>query len=320
MEPHHLAAAPSAVVVPDAGGPISLRRELLCGALALLAARGAPAQGAASGPAPSPPAKPAPPVPSADFGFESRFVDVLGSRMHYVEAGQGEPVLFLHGIPTSAYLWRNVLPFVAGPAVRAIAVDHIGYGRSDQPAALTFSWLELARHLEGFIQALGLRRVTLVAHDLGGAIGLHWASKHPGNVRAFAYLEAALPPAYPRADFQSFGASEALFRRLRDPVVGRHLLVDENFWIETFLPASVMRTLSAAEMAAYREPFLKPESRRAIYDMVQSLPIAGQPAAEWAAYEAMARWWRASELPKLVMYGSPSRVTRAPALIGRWPI
>jgi haloalkane dehalogenase len=256
---------------------MSLRRALLCGALqmplALLMSGCAQAQTAAPSPAPPPP-KPSPPVPSATFPFESRFVEVLGARMHYVESGQGEPVLFLHGIPTSAYLWRNVLPFVAGPQFRAIAVDHIGYGRSDQPAALTFSWLELARHLEGFINALGLRRVTVVAHDLGGAIGLHWAAKNPVNVRAFAYLEAALPPAYPRADFQSFGASEALFRRLRDPVVGKRMLIDENFWVETFLPASVMRTLSAEEMAAYREPFVKPESRRAIYDMVQSLPIA----------------------------------------------
>lgn len=257
--------------------------------------------------APAPP-KPKPAVPSADFPFESKVVDVFGSPMHYVESGQGDPVLFVHGIPTSVYLWRNVLPFVAASGRRAIAVDNIGFGKSGKPD-ITYSWLELARYLEGFIVKLGLTNVTLVMHDLGGAIGLHYAWRNPANVKAFAYLEGALPPAYPRVSFASFGATEALFRRLRDPVTGRKMLIDDNFWVETFLPASVMRDLTPAEFAAYRAPFATVAARKSIYDMVQSLPIEGKPEPEWNAYAAMAAYWQANEQPKLVMYATPGRVT-----------
>ena len=286
---------------------VALRRSLLAAAALgpLALPTGAAAQAAAT-PAQG---KPRPPMPSAEFRFEPRFASVLGSRMHYVEAGpaDGVPVLLLHGIPTSAYLWRNVLPFVAGPGRRVIVVDHIGFGRSDKPD-ITYSWLELARYLEAFVAQLGLRGVTLVMHDLGGAIGLHYAWRNPANVRGFAWAEAALPPAYPRASYASFGPTEVLFRRLRDPVEGRRMLQDENWWVETFLPASSLRDLAPAEMDAYRAPFPTPASRKPIFDMVQSLPIEGQPAAEWAAYAAMAQYWTDAPQPKLVMYGTPGRV------------
>lgn len=290
------------------------RRTLVkgVGAAIALTATGAAAQTPNAGSTPSaPPAavpKARPPAISAEFPFESNFAEVLGSRIHYVEVGSGDPIVLLHGIPTSSYLWRNVIPFVAAPGRRVIAVDNIGYGKSDKPS-ITFSWLELGRYLEAFIDRLALKNVTLVMHDLGGAIGLYYAWKQPTNVRAFAYMEAALPPAYPRASFASFGPTEPLFRRLRDPVTGRKMLMEDNFWVETFLPASVMRDLAPAEMAAYRAPFATVESRKSIFDMVQSLPIEGQPAAEWEAYEAMAAYWQANELPKLVMYAAPGRVT-----------
>lgn len=284
--------------------PVSVRRRpmILAAALGPLAAaawaRTAPAQG-----------RPRPPAPSADFPHRPRFAEVLGGRMHYVEAGaaDGAPVLLLHGIPTSAYLWRNVIPFVAGPGRRVIAVDHVGFGRSDKPA-ITYGWLELARHFEAFVEGLGLRGITLVMHDLGGAVGLHYARRNPANVRGFAWAEAALPPAYPRDAYASFGPNEALFRRLRDPVEGRRMLLDENWWVETFLPASTLRDLAPAEMDAYRAPFPTPASRKPIFDMVQSLPIEGQPADEWAAYAAMTRYWKEAPQPKLVMYGTPGRV------------
>lgn len=288
------------------------RRVLIAGAGSVLVAAssraGAQTPGSpASAPATSSPAKPRPPAISAAFPYEPRYADVLGSRIHYVETGAGEPVLLLHGIPTSAYLWRNVMPFIAAPGRRVIAVDHIGFGRSDKPD-ITFSWLELARYLEAFVAALGLRGVTLVMHDLGGAVGLHYAWRNPANVRGFAWAEAALPPAYPRATYASFGPTEALFRRLRDPAEGRRMLLDENWWVETFLPTSSLRDLAPAELDAYRAPFRTPASRRPIFDMVQSLPIEGQPAAEWAAYAAMAQYWREAVQPKLMMYGTPGRV------------
>lgn len=308
-----LARAIAGEAAAGVGAPLS-RRVLVAGAGTMLAATSSGALAQASAPPASAPAAPTapkakPPTISAAFPYESRFVEVLGSRMHYVEVGAGAPIVLLHGIPTSSYLWRNVIPFVAGPGRRVIAVDNLGFGRSDKPGGVTFGWLELARHLEGFVQALDLRNVTFVMHDLGGALGLHYAWRNSANVRGLAYLEAALPPAYPRASYASFGPSEALFRRLRDPVQGRRMLMDDNWWVETFLPVSSMRDLGPEEMAAYRAPFATVEARRSIYDMVQSLPIEGQPAAEWAAFAEMVAWWRTAPQPKLVVYGSPSRVT-----------
>lgn len=285
--------------MPDSSSAVASRRLLMmAAALGSFATPGVLAQG-----------RPRPPSPSAEFLFEPRFASVLGSRMRYVEAGDptGAPVLLLHGIPTSAYLWRNVIPLIAGPGRRVIAVDHIGFGGSEKPD-LEFSWLELSRHFDAFVAALGLHDVTLVMHDLGGAIGLHYAWRNPANVRGFAWAEAALPPAYPRASYASFGPTEALFRRLRDPAEGRRMLLDDNWWVETFMPASSLRDLAAAEMDAYRAPFPTPASRKPIFDMVQSLPIEGQPSAEWDAYAAMALYWRTAPQPKLVMYGTPGRV------------
>lgn len=289
------------------------RRALIKGAGAAMVATATEALGQTSGSesnksAPQAPSKPKPPAISAAFPFESKYANVLASRMHYVEVGAGDPIVLVHGIPTSTYLWRNVIPFIAAPGRRVIAVDNIGYGNSGKPD-ITFSWLALGRYLEAFIRELNLKNVTLVMHDLGGAIGLYHAWQNSANVRGFAYLEAALPPAYPRSTFASFGATEPLFRRLRDPVVGRKMLIDENYWVETFLPASVMRDLSAQELTAYRAPFATVESRKSIFDMVQSLPIEGQPPAEWNAYEEMARYWLASRQQKLVIYGTPGRVT-----------
>jgi haloalkane dehalogenase len=248
-----------------------------------------------------------PPAISAAFEYESKYVNVKGSRMHYVELGSGAPIVFVHGIPTSSYLWRNVLPFVAEPGRRIIAVDNIGYGKSGKPD-IHYGLIEQAEYLEGFIKELGLSNVTLVLHDLGGAFGLHYAWRNPSNVKAIAYLEAAVPPIYPRAAYSSFGPLEPLFRDFRDPVKGKQLLVDENYWIERILPASVMRDLSAQELAAYREPFAEPASRRAILDLVQTLPIAGEPKREWAAFESITAWWKETNIPKLVMYSTPSRV------------
>jgi haloalkane dehalogenase len=252
-------------------------------------------------------AKPKPPNISAAFEYESKYINVKGSRMHYVEVGSGTPIVFVHGIPTSSYLWRNVLPFVAQPGRRLIAVDNIGYGKSDKPD-IHYGLIEQAEYLEEFIKALGLKDTILVLHDLGGAFGLHYAWRNPLNVKAIAYLEAAVPPIYPRATYNSFGPLEPLFRDFRDPVKGKQLLVDQNYWIEKILPVSVMRDLNVQELAAYHEPFKEPASRRAILDLVQTLPIAGEPKREWASFESISAWWKETSMPKLVMYSTPSRV------------
>ena len=135
---------------------------------------------------------------SSDFPFESRYVEVLGSRLHYIDEGDGDPVLFLHGNPTSSYLWRNVIPHVMDE-YRAIAVDLIGMGKSDKPD-LGYTYQDHKRYVDGFIEALGLTGVTLVIHDWGSVLGFDYAMEHEENVIGIAFMEALVPPAFPRTD------------------------------------------------------------------------------------------------------------------------
>ena len=129
---------------------------------------------------------------SADFPFESRYVEVHGSKIHYVEEGSGDPVLFLHGQPTSSYLWRNVIPHVSTLA-RAIAMDNIGFSRSDKPD-IEYRFVDHVKYVEGFIEVTGLKNVTLVIHDWGSALGFHYAMRNESNVKGLAFMEALLMP------------------------------------------------------------------------------------------------------------------------------
>ena len=229
-----------------------------------------------------------------------RFVDVLGSRMAYVEVGSGPTVLFLHGNPTSSYLWRNVIPHVA-PGARCIAPDLIGMGRSDKPA-IAYRVEDQARYLEAFIAALGLESVVFVLHDWGSALGLDWARRHADRVRGLALMEFITPvPTW--LDMSERGA--AFFRAFRDPEQGRRLLVDQNAFIEQLLPASIVRTLAAEEMDAYRRPFLDPADREPVYRFPNELPIAGAPADVWAMARAYDAWLLETETPKLLFWADP---------------
>lgn len=257
-------------------------------------------------------ARPQPPPPSPAFPFETRRIDVGGERMAYIELGdpQGSPVLFIHGVPTWSYLWRNVLPRAAAPGRRLIAVDLMGFGRSDKSNGGDIGYADHVRYLERFVTAMRLETPTLVVHDWGAAIGLGYAEAHPGNVRAVAFMEGVMTPTYPRPSFESFGsrAMIAMFRGFRDPGTGPRMVMDENVWVERLLPVSSFRPLGEEEMAFYREPWPTPASRRPIYRLVQDNPIAGQPAEVTAAFERVGAWWRASTLPKLFLYASPGRI------------
>lgn len=308
-------------IPPDDARGIQRRLALGLAATPLLTARTVRAQAPLGGPA-TPAAEPAPrrfaaPVPSAAFGLPTRRARVHGTGMAYYEVGEGRPVLFLHGLPTWSYLWRNVLPVVAAGGHRAIAVDLPGFGRSDRPDGLDLGYAEQVRHLDGFVAALGLRDLALVLHDWGGAVGLDHASRHADGVRGVAYLEAAIAPAWPRPSYANFGpVLEPLFRRFRDPIEGPRALMEENVWVERLLPASVLRPLGGAEMAAYREPFPDRASRRAIYELTRSLPVGGEPAATVGAMGRAEAWWRETGMPKLAMYAEPSRLTPEPLV--RW--
>ena len=242
---------------------------------------------------------------SAEMPYESRFVTVAGSRIHYVEAGEGDPLLFLHGNPTSCYLWRNVMPHLAGDA-RCVAMDLIGMGRSDKPD-LAYRLSDHARYVEGFIEALGLRRLTLVLHDWGSALGFQYARRHAANVRGLAFMEALVRPVswdeWPRT-------VRPLFEAFRTPEVGWDLVVNQNAFVERVLPGAIQRSLSEAEMARYREPFREPASRKPVWRWPNEIPIDGQPADVTAIVDAYAAWLSECDVPKLLLFARPGAILR----------
>ena len=242
---------------------------------------------------------------SAEMPYESRFVTVAGSRMHYVEAGAGDPVLFLHGNPTSCYLWRNVMPHLAGDA-RCVAPDLIGMGRSDKPD-LDYRFVDHARYVDGFIEVLGLQRLTLVLHDWGSSLGFHYARRHAPNVRGLAFMEALVRPVswdeWPRT-------VRPVFEAFRTPQVGWDLVVDQNAFVEQVLPGAIQRRLTDVEMARYREPFREPASRKPVWRWPNEIPIDGEPADVTALVDAYATWLSACDVPKLLLYARPGAILR----------
>jgi haloalkane dehalogenase len=244
----------------------------------------------------------------------SRFVEVDGVFMHYVEAGEGAPILLLHGSPTSSYLWRNVIPFLDN-SHHVIAPDLVGFGRSGKPE-IGYTFQDHSAYVEGFIEELGLEDVTLVLHDWGSVLGLDYARRNEGNVHAVASLEALIPPAFPMASYEGFGPNADMFRAFRDPKAGRELLIDQNVFVEQVLPGQVMRKLSEEDMAAYRAPFADPTARTPIRVWPSELPIAGERARNVAVIEAVGRWMATSDTPKLLVYFSPGAVVKPDS--ARW--
>lgn len=238
---------------------------------------------------------------SSDFPYESRFVDVLGSAMHYVEEGEGDPILFIHGNPTSSYLWRNIIPY-ASPHGRAIAVDLIGMGKSAKPD-IDYRFVDHARYLDGFIEALGLRNITLVVHDWGSGLGFHYANRNPDNVRAIAFMEAIVKP----ADWNDANpAVRFIFRRMRDQVKGDRMNMDKNFFIKRLLPMMTKRKLSTAEREAYAAPYPDRESRKPIAMWPREIPFVGDgPEDVHKIVTEYAAWLKTSEIPKLLLHAKP---------------
>ncbi len=246
---------------------------------------------------------------SAAFPFESKFVEVQGSRMHYVEEGAGDPVLFLHGNPTSSYLWRNVIPHVS-PLARCIAPDLIGMGKSDKPD-IEYRFFDHAGYVDGFIEALGLRNITFVVYDWGSALAFHYARRHEDNVKGLAFMEAIVRPVtwdeWPEQARQ-------MFQAFRTPGVGEKMILEENAFVEQVLPGAIFRKLSDEEMDRYREPFPDPASRRPTWRWPNEIPIEGEPADVVEAVQAYADWMGESDIPKLLLYAHPGAILREPLL------
>jgi haloalkane dehalogenase len=244
-------------------------------------------------------------VPSSAFPFQKQRAQVLGRTMAYVDVGEGDPVVLLHGNPTSSYLWRNVLPHLQGLG-RCVAPDLIGMGDSDKlpesgPASYTF--VEHRRYLDALLQTLDVEeRVTFVVHDWGSALGFDWANRHRDAVRGLAYMEAIVRP-FTWAEFDS--PVRPVFEALRSPA-GERLVLEENLFVERLLPGAMLRPLGEAEMAEYRRPFATPgEGRRPTLTWPRQIPLDGEPADVAAIVGAYADWLPSSSVPKLFVRGDP---------------
>jgi haloalkane dehalogenase len=230
-----------------------------------------------------------------------RRVRVLDTDMSYVDVGQGDPIVFLHGNPTSSYLWRNIIPHVADLG-RCLAPDLVGMGQSGRSPDGAYRFANHARYLDAWFEMLGLTAgVTLVLHDWGSALGFHRACRYPQQVRAIAYMEALVAP----RGWDDFpNGRDQIFRALRSEK-GERLVLDENFFVETVLPKSIIRRLSDAEMDAYRKPFRQREARLPTLIWPRELPIEGEPADVVAVVERYGAWLAQSPIPKLFINADP---------------
>jgi haloalkane dehalogenase len=235
-------------------------------------------------------------------------VRVLDTEMSYVTVGRGQPVVFLHGNPTSSYLWRNVIPHVSDLG-HCLAPDLVGMGQSAASPRSAYRFQDHARYLDAWFDALALREnVTLVLHDWGSALGFYWASRHSQRVRAIAYMESIV---YPR-EWEDLPQQRAQFFRDLRSEKGEHMILDENFFIEELLPRLVIRPLNEMEMNAYRRPFQTRASRLPTLVWPRELPIGGEPADVVAIVKTYGQWLLESPLPKLFINAEPGSL-----LIGR---
>ena len=250
-----------------------------------------------------------------------RFAEVRGLRMAYREVGAEPPIVFLHGNPTSSYLWRNVLDPLARHG-RCLAPDLIGMGDSDplpDSGPGRYRFVEHREHLDALLAALGVAAdVVIVGHDWGGVLGVDWARRHPGAVRGIAYLETLVAPVSWHGENTP---DPALFGPLRTDA-GEELVLRDNVFVEKVLPAGTQRALGDDEMAAYRAPYLEPgESRRPTLTWPREIPIDGQPADVAAVVTANAAWMATTPVPKLFVNGNPGALLTGPLreLCRRWP-
>jgi haloalkane dehalogenase len=236
-------------------------------------------------------------------------VDVSGRRMAYHERGEGAPILFLHGNPTSSYLWRNVMPELEGLG-RLIAPDLIGMGDSAKlpdPDPDTYRFTTHREFLGGFIDAVisPAESVVLVVHDWGSALGFDWANHHRGRVRGIVYMEAIVRPIAGWDEWSA--AATPVFQGFRSDK-GEAMILDRNLFVERVLPGSVLRKLSEAEMAEYRRPFPGREDRWPTLTWPRQIPIAGEPADVVGIVEAYAQWMAQNDIAKLFVNADPGAI------------
>lgn len=242
---------------------------------------------------------------SADFSFQSRFTTVLGSKMHFVDEGQGDPILFLHGIPTSSYLWRNIIPQLSDTA-RCVAPDLIGMGKSDIPN-IEYRIFDHIHYIEEFIKTLDLKNITLMVHGWGSVVGFDIAMRNPERFKGLAFLEAHIRPV---TDWSMVSLPvQELATVLSAPDGGYDVIMNSNYFVNKVLPGGVLRKLTDEEMDHYREPFTRNNACKPLWQYLQDLPLGDGPKEVVDLIANYSKKLQLSSLPKLMMYAIPGYIT-----------
>ncbi len=258
---------------------------------------------------------------SAEERYTKKKAEVLGKTMAYVETGTGDPIVFLHGNPTSSYLWRNIIPHLEG-AGRCIAPDLIGMGDSDKlddSGPDSYRFVEHRRYIDALLEKIGVtENVTFVIHDWGSALGFDWANRHRDGVKGIAYMEAIVMP----LSWEQWpDAVKPVFEAFRSPA-GEEMILEQNVFVEQVLSGAVERDLTEAEMEVYRRPFREQgESRRPTLTWPRQIPLAGEPADVVEIVTAYGEWLKTSEVPKLFINADPGAILRGDAcdFCRSWP-
>ena len=237
---------------------------------------------------------------SANFPFESKYVEIDGSKIHYIDEGSGDPILFLHGNPTSSYLWRNIIPYLV-PYGRCIALDLIGMGKSDKPN-IAYRFFDHYNYVEEFIKKLGLSKLTLVIHDWGSALGFHYAMRHEINIKGIAFMEAAMKP----INWEDFPNDFRLgFKLFRTSGIGWLMISVMNMFVTQILPQAIVRKLSSEEKNYYASPYKTVQSRKPVRQWPCEIPIEGKPADVYEVVSNYNQKLQESEIPKLLFFATP---------------
>ena len=239
--------------------------------------------------------------------WDKKYIDVLGKQIAYVEMGEGDPIIFQHGNPTSSYLWRNILPQLQGLG-RCIAMDLIGMGDSEKledKGNMTYSYNTHKKYFDGFLDAIGVEsNATLVIHDWGSALGFDWANDYPEKVKAICYMEGIVQS----MEWEDWNEdAKGIFQGFRSPA-GEEMILEKNLFIEAVLPGSILRKLSDAEMNEYRRPFNDKKSRRPTLDWPRQIPLENDPPEICKIVDSYSQWMAENNIPKLFINAEPGAI------------
>ena len=241
------------------------------------------------------------------MSWNKKYIDVLGKQIAYVEMGEGDPIIFQHGNPTSSYLWRNIMPQLHSLG-RCIAMDLIGMGDSEKledKGNMTYSYDTHKKYFDGFLDAIGVEsNATLVIHDWGSALGFDWANDYPQRVKAICYMEGIVQS----MEWEDWNEdAKGIFQGFRSPA-GEEMILEKNLFIEAVLPGSILRKLSDAEMNEYRRPFNDKKSRRPTLDWPRQIPLENDPPEICRIVDSYSQWMAKNNIPKLFINAEPGAI------------